>query len=226
MHNGMVTVNGEKMSKSLGNFTTIRQLLDQGVEPNALRLFVLQAHYRKPLDFTEDAIASAENAWKTLKEGLLFGYQYGQGLRTREEKLIPNAPCPNPYVESFQRGMDDDFNTPTALAVLFELAKELRRQGNLLTHQGKTNTPSETIKQQWQTLVHLAQVLGLEAVPKDETDAKQERLSNADIETLIQQRQNARKGRNFAASDLIRDQLQAVGITLIDKPDGTTVWHW
>jgi cysteinyl-tRNA synthetase len=70
----------------------------------------------------------------------------------------------------------------------------------------------------------LAQVLGLEAVPKDETE--QERLTNADIETLIQQRQDARKERNFAASDLIRDQLQAVGVTLIDKPDGTTVWHW
>ncbi|QFS51257.1 CARS, cysteinyl-tRNA synthetase [Nostoc sphaeroides CCNUC1] len=259
MHNGMVTVNSEKMSKSLGNFTTIRQLLDRGVEPNALRLFVLQAHYRKPLDFTEDAIASAENAWKTLKEGLLFGYQYGQqlgigdwgvgtrdwGLGSRKGKTntqcpMPHdatcympgnpstavaPPCPNPYVESFQKAMDDDFNTPTSLAVLFELAKELRRQGNLLTHQGKTDTSSETIQQQWQTLVHLAQVLGLEAVPKDETDAKQERLSNADIETLIQQRQNARKQRNFAASDLIRDQLQGVGVTLIDKPDGTTVWH-
>jgi cysteinyl-tRNA synthetase len=252
MHNGMVTVNSEKMSKSLGNFTTIRQLLNQGVESNVLRLFVLQAHYRKPLDFTEDAIASAENAWKTLKEGL-FGYQYGQGLGTNQFKIqndargLANAaltkfkikellpptsshaqrPIPHaqPYVESFERAMDDDFNTPTALAVLFELAKELRRQGNLLTHQGKTDTSSETIKQQWQTLVHLAQVLGLEAVPKDETDAKQERLSNADIETLIQQRQNARKQRNFAASDLIRDQLQAVGVTLIDKPDGTTVWH-
>ena len=122
--------------------------------------------------------------------------------------------------------MDDDFNTPTALAVLFELAKELRRQGNLLIHQGKIDTSSEMLQQQWQTLVHLAQVLGLEAVPKDETDAKQERLSNTDIETLIQQRQNARKQRNFAASDSIRDQLQAVGVTLIDKPDGTTIWHW
>jgi cysteinyl-tRNA synthetase len=246
MHNGMVTVNSEKMSKSLGNFTTIRQLLDRGVEPNALRLFVLQAHYRKPLDFTEDAIASAVNAWKTLKEGLLFGYQYGQGLgikkkqgsrgagEQRGENAQSSLPIilrgriefPNPYVESFQKGMDDDFNTPTALAVLFELAKELRRQGNLLIHQEKTDTSSETIKHLWETLVHLAQVLGLEAVPKDETDAKQEHLSNADIETLIQQRQDARKKLNFAASDLIREQLQAVGVILIDKPDGTTVWHW
>lgn len=228
MHNGMVTVNSEKMSKSLGNFTTIRQLLDQGVEPNVLRLFVLQAHYRKPLDFTENAIISAENAWKTLKEGLLFGYQYGQGLGPGEQKLIPNYPylMPNPYVESFQRAMDDDFNIPTALAVLFELAKELRRQGNLFIHQGKTDTSTETLKQQWQTLVYLAQVLGLEAVPKHETDAKQEGLSNADIETLIQQRQDARKQRNFAEADRIRDELQAVGVTLIDKPNGTTVWHW
>lgn len=246
MHNGMVTVNSEKMSKSLGNFTTIRQLLDRGVEPNALRLFVLQAHYRKPLDFTEDAIASAESAWKTLKEGLLFGYQYGQGLGIKKEQgsrgageqrgenaqsslpVIPRGriELPNPYVESFQKGMDDDFNTPTALAVLFELAKELRRQGNLLIHQGKIDTPSETIKQQWQTLVYLAQILGLEAVPKDETDVKQERLSNADIETLIQQRQDARKQRNFAEADRIRNQLQAEGVTLIDKPDGATRWYW
>ncbi|MDF5711758.1 MAG: cysteine--tRNA ligase [Nostoc sp. S4] len=226
MHNGMVTVNSEKMSKSLGNFTTIRQLLDRDVEPNILRLFVLQAHYRKPLDFTEDAIISAENAWKTLKEGLLFGYQNSQQLGTGEEKLIPNASYPNSYIESFQRAMDDDFNSPTALAVLFELAKELRRQRNVLIHRGKTDTPSETLKQQWETLVHLAQVLGLEAVPKDETDAKQQGFSNADIETLIQQRHDARKGRNFAKADCIRNELQAVGVILIDKPDGTTVWHW
>ena len=71
----------------------------------------------------------------------------------------------------------------------------------------------------------MAQVLGLEALPKDETDVKQERLSNADIKIIIQQRQDARKQRN-AASDRIRDQLQAVGVTLIDKPDSTTVWHW
>jgi len=237
MHNGMVTVNGEKMSKSLGNFTTIRQLLDKGVEPNALRLFVLQAHYRKPLDFTEDAIISAENAWKTLKEGLIFGYQYGEKLETGDWGLgsrrgktntrcpMPHAPYPNSYIASFQRAMDDDFNSPTGLAVLFELAKELRRQGNLFIHQGKTDTSTETLKQQWQTLVYLAQVLGLEAVPKDETDVKQERLINADIETLIQQRQDARKQRNFAEADRIRNQLQVTGVTLIDKPDGTTRWY-
>ncbi|HEY9648447.1 MAG TPA: cysteine--tRNA ligase [Chroococcidiopsis sp.] len=80
MHNGFVNISGEKMSKSLGNFTTIRSLLDSGVAPMVLRLFVLQAHYRKPIDFSDEAIASAQNAWETLREGLQFGYKYGAKL--------------------------------------------------------------------------------------------------------------------------------------------------
>ncbi|MFM9159277.1 MAG: class I tRNA ligase family protein, partial [Dolichospermum sp.] len=75
LHNGMVKVDGEKMSKSLGNFITIRQLLDRGIHPMAVRLFVLMAQYRKPIDFTDDAILAATNGWHTLKEGLLFGYE-------------------------------------------------------------------------------------------------------------------------------------------------------
>ena len=220
IHNGMVTVNGEKMSKSLGNFTTIRELLDQGVDPMVVRLFILQGHYRRPLDFTKEAIASAENAWKTLKEGLLFGYQYGDklGLETGKELI------PNPYIESFQGSMDDDFNTPGGLAVLFELAKELRRQSNLLTHQGKTDLTPGEIQQQWQTLVTLAGVLGLEAAPEAPTVAPS-RLTDGEIEVLIQQRQTARKAKNFAEGDRIRQELQELGVTLIDQPDGTTRWH-
>ncbi len=80
MHNGMVNVGGEKMSKSLGNFTTIRQLLETGIDPRVLRLFVLQAQYRKPIDFTDEAIASARNGWETLRDGLTFGYRHGKDL--------------------------------------------------------------------------------------------------------------------------------------------------
>jgi cysteinyl-tRNA synthetase len=220
IHNGMVTVNGEKMSKSLGNFTTIRELLDQGIDPMVVRLFILQGHYRRPLDFTKEAIASAENAWKTLKEGLLFGYQYGEklGLETGKELI------PNPYIESFQGSMDDDFNTPGGLAVLFELAKELRRQSNLLTHQGKTDLTPAEIQQQWQTLITLSGVLGLEVTPEAPSVAPR-RLTDGEVEILIQQRQTARKSKNFAESDRIRQELQELGITLIDQPDGTTRWH-
>ncbi len=244
LHNGMVNVGGEKMSKSLGNFTTIRQLLDnklpalQGSEldPMALRLFVLQAHYRKPIDFTITAIAAAQNSWLTLKEGLLFGYQYGEplGWVDRHDVSFGDPACmripASDAVERFQTAMDDDFNTPGGLAVLFELAKELRRSGNLLTHQG-TDRDSQALRQEWQTLTCLAHVLGL-AVSQEgvqasarPSGARYPGLSEAEIESLVQQRQAARKAKNFAASDQIRNELQAQGILLIDQPGGETRWH-
>ncbi|MDB9374317.1 cysteine--tRNA ligase [Nodularia sphaerocarpa] len=221
LHNGMVKVDGEKMSKSLGNFTTIRDLLNRGVEPMALRLFVLMAQYRKPIDFTEDAIAAATNGWHTLKEGLLFGYEYGEKLAWGTgtgENLTSEI-----HIQRFQEAVNDDFNFPGGLAVLFELAKELRRQGNIIVHQGKTETSPEELQKQWQTLVILAEVFGLVAQPQAE-NAIIEGLSDSEIEDLIQQRQAARKAKDFAESDRIRDQLQAEGITLIDSRDGTR-WH-
>ncbi|BAY92267.1 MULTISPECIES: cysteine--tRNA ligase [unclassified Tolypothrix] len=224
LHNGMVKVDGEKMSKTLGNFTTIRDLLDRGVEPMAVRLFVLQAQYRKPIDFTDEAIAAATNGWHTLKEGLLFGYEYGEKLGNGEwEKGKGDISEANPFVQRFKEAVDDDFNFPGGLAVIFELAKELRREGNIIVHEGKTATPSEELRQQWQTLVTLAGVLGLEAKPEEEKPASNG-LSDAEIEDLIAQRQAARKAKNFAEGDRIRNELQAQGITLIDSKDGTR-WH-
>lgn len=217
LHNGMVTVDGEKMSKSLGNFITIRDLLDRGVDPMAVRLFVLQAQYRKPIDFTDEAIASATNGWHTLKEGLLFGNEYGSQLSftTNGNDLDTDA------VQRFQTEVDDDFNFPGGLTVLFELAKELRREGNILVHQGKTQTSPQQLQRQWRTLVTLAQVLGLEAVAETSVTIG---ISDDVIESLIQQRTDARKAKNFAEGDRIRNQLQEQGITLIDSPDGTR-WH-
>ncbi|OKH25789.1 cysteine--tRNA ligase [Chroogloeocystis siderophila] len=219
MHNGMVTVDGEKMSKSLGNFITIRELLDRPTDPMAVRLFVLTAQYRKPIDFTDEAIAAATNGWHTLKEGLLFGYQYGKQLGFEEQgsALIPEV------VQRFEEEVDDDFNFPGGLAVLFELAKELRREGNVLVHQGKTETPPEQLKQQWHTLVTLAQVLGFEAEPEVETIV--DGISDTEIENRIQQRLIAKKAKNFAEADRIRNELQNQGITLIDQPGGVTRWH-
>ncbi|HEY9836238.1 MAG TPA: cysteine--tRNA ligase, partial [Vampirovibrionales bacterium] len=209
LHNGMVAVNGEKMSKSLGNFTTIRQLLDQGgVDPMALRLFVLQANYRKPLDFTDEAIASAENGWTTLKDGLRFGYEYGStlGWDLDSEAIAPQLPQ---MVERFQIAMDDDLNTPSALAVLFELAKELRRQGNIWVHEGKLDKDPEQVQQQWVTLRELSKVLGLAVNPAEENAASEPGgLSDQEIESLIQDRLAARQGKNFAEADRIRNQLQ------------------
>ncbi|MHC5741155.1 MAG: cysteine--tRNA ligase [Nostoc sp.] len=219
LHNGMVKVDGEKMSKSLGNFTTIRELLDRGVDPMAVRLFVLTAQYRTPIDFTDEAIAAATNGWHTIKEGLLFGYQYGKKLGWG----VGTASLLAETVERFQETVNNDFNFPGGLTVLFELAKELRREGNIIVHEGKTETSAEELHRQWQTLVTLAGVLGLEAEIEAETQTSNG-LSDAEIEAKIQQRQEARKGKNFAESDRIRDELQAEGITLIDSRDGTR-WH-
>lgn len=243
LHNGFVNVGGEKMSKSLGNFTTIRALLDapDGLQPMALRLFVLQAHYRKPIDFTDEAMTSARNSWETIQEGLLFGYQYGEQLHWPDRNdpgfgdpalmRVPESEA----VQRFQEAMDDDFNTPGALAVLFELAKELRRQANLLLHQGKTDTDPQVLERQWYTLVCLASVLGLkvgatlsgnsQSAPATSSAEAKVLLSDAKIETLIQQRSEARKAKDFAEGDRIRDELKAQGILLIDQPGGDTRWH-
>lgn len=228
LHNGMVTVGGEKMSKSLGNFTTIRDLLGRPTDPMAVRLFVLTAQYRKPIDFTPEAISAAENGWQTLKEGLLFGYQYGEQLGWQPLEPISDLTtiAEEPHIQKFQGAMDDDLNTPAGLAVLFELAKELRRERNRLVHAGTTDSNSETLAHNWQILLTLAEVLGL-AVSADEITVAPttEGLSDADIEALIAQRQAARQGKNFAEADRIREELQQQGITLIDQGGGVTRWH-
>ncbi|QJB46716.1 cysteine--tRNA ligase [Dolichospermum flos-aquae] len=218
LHNGMVKVDGEKMSKSLGNFITIRQLLDRGVDPMAVRLFVMMAQYRKPIDFTDDAILAATNGWHTIKEGLLFGHQHGKKLEWDESNQIQNS-----EIERFQKAVNDDFNFPGGLVIIFELAKELNRERNIIVHQGKTETPANELLQKWQTLITLAEVLGLTAKPETETP-KQDGISNAEIEELIQKRWEARKAKNFAESDRIRDELLEKGVVLTDTKDGT-FWH-
>jgi cysteinyl-tRNA synthetase len=239
LHTAMVKVEGEKMAKSLGNFITIRDLLNRPVDSMAVRLFVLMAQYRKPIDFSEDAIESATNGWHTLKEGLLFGHQYGSQLGWKTPPIpnshvpepvegfpIPNSqfPIPNSLIERFNEAVDDDLNFAGGLPVLFELAKNLQREANILIHEGKTETSPEELETQWQTLVTLAGVLGLEAQPEVEEDAT-DGISDAEIETMIQQRTDARKRKDFEMSDRIRNELATKGITLIDKPGGVTIWH-
>jgi cysteinyl-tRNA synthetase len=221
LHNGFVNIQGDKMSKSLGNFVTIRKFLDSGVEPMAVRLFVLQANYRKPLDFNDEVVASARNSWQSLAEGLQFGYRYGSKLGWKDDATRAQPLPEGELVSRFRIAMEDDLNTPNAVAVLFELAKELRRQGNLLSHAGKADRPAEQLQQDWTTLIGLAAVLGLEAEPEQ---APSSGPNEASIAVLIAERQAARKDKNFAESDRIRNQLKEQGITLVDQPDGSTRW--
>lgn len=221
LHNGMIIVEGKKMSKSLGNFITIRELLDK-FEPMAVRLFILQTQYRKPLDFTEEALATATHSWATLKEGLLFGYQYGKqlGFATNSDTASPSPEL----ITRFKQAVDDDFNFAGGLAILFEIAKNLSKEGNILVHQGTTTIAQEELEKQWHTLVELAAILGFQAQPET-VNNQTEGLSDTEIETLVQQRNEARSNKNYAESDRLRDELQAQGITLIDKPGGITIWN-
>jgi cysteinyl-tRNA synthetase len=287
MHNAFVTVNGKKMSKSLHNFITIRDLLDgnwsgdlesnppqpplgkggsqnesnppqpplgkggsqnegseksKAVHPMAVRLFVLTAHYRSQIDFTEEAIASAKNGWQTLEESLAFGDSHGSQLGWDSEKTLDLPIMESEAVQQFRAAMDDDFNTPNALAVLFELAKELRRERNIIVHGGNTEMPSEVLQQKWQNLVKLSEVLGFRRLnlvsgrffndnyylgdySPSSLESEISGLPDEEIEVMIQQRKDARKAKNFAEGDRIRNELKDRGITLIDQKDGTTIWH-
>ena len=223
LHNGMVNVGGQKMSKSLGNFTTIRALLDSGITPMTLRLFTLQAHYRKPLDFSAEALEAAATGWKGLNAAL--------GLASTV--TLGAAPaCPPALAAARQRfaaAMDDDLNTSSALAVLFELAKPLRALANRL-ERGDSSAAAEArapeLVEQGQLLLELAGVLGLQS----ETEAKTSSSStspgpsDAEIQAQIDQRQAAKAAKDFPAADGIRDGLRAQGIELIDRPGGITEW--
>ncbi|MGK7894848.1 MAG: cysteine--tRNA ligase [Xenococcus sp. (in: cyanobacteria)] len=222
LHNGMVKVDGEKMSKSLGNFTTIRDLLDQPVDAMAMRLFILQAHYRKPVDFTDEAIEAATNGWSTLKEGLLFGERFGKDLGFDDSVSVAEFEESESIRQKFRDAVNDDFNFSAGLAVLFEMAKELQKEGHIIVHQGKTATDLKKLEAHWQTLVELSGVLGFKAELAEENVS--DGLTDAEIEQLIEQRTAAKKVKNWSESDCIRDELKAQGISLIDTKESTT-WY-
>jgi cysteinyl-tRNA synthetase len=248
LHNGMVNVGGEKMSKSLGNFTTIRALLASGVSPMTLRLFVLQAHYRKPLDFSDEALTAAATGWKGLETALGLGLRRGDGLgwpqgpvalagtTTAVEPAAPGSsgeehdPLRSAR-ERFVAAMDDDLNTAGALAVLFELARPLRSLANRL-ERGEppadcvTPAQAEAMGRQWRLLVELAGVLGLRPPgPQDlEPAAGDAAADDAAIEAAVAARTAAKRARNYPEADRIREELRGQGIELVDRPGGVTEW--
>jgi len=225
LHNGMVNVGGQKMSKSLGNFTTIRALLDAGVSPMTLRLFTLQAHYRKPLDFTAEALEAAATGWKGLNAALsLTAAGCSNGITPAQGASDPTAlPADLAAARSrFATAMDDDLNTSAALAVLFELARPLRALANRLERgdgAAAAEAADPALAARGQLLQELAAVLGL----RPEATAAGT-MSDAEIELQIEARRAAKASRDFATADRIRDSLKAQGIELIDKPGGLTDW--
>ena len=209
MHNGFVRVDNEKMSKSLGNFFTIRDVL-RVFDPEVLRLFVLRAHYRSPINYSDahldDARASLLRLYTALTPGLA-----GSG-----EHLQPPAQpdWTTPSGQRFREAMDDDFNTPIAVSVLFDLASELNR------------TRDPAIERE---LRSLANVLGLLGKPPEQavqsglrgSDQSGAGLSDSDIDALVIRRTEAKKAKQFAQADQLRAELLAQGVILEDSPTGT-----
>ena len=238
MHNGMVNVGGTKMSKSLGNFTTIRSLLDSGVSAMTLRLFVLQAHYRKPLDFTADALEAASTGWKGLNAALGLGSQCSDQLGWPRAEALPSGAmhAQNLTVnevlraarDRFSEAMDQDLNSSGGLAVLFELAKPLKSLANRLERGGAVNEHDDlkAMHQRWLLLRELAAVLGLRHEPLNTAeDSKEASEDSAAIEAAISARKSAKQAKDFAEADRIRSELSDQGIELIDKPGGITEWR-
>lgn len=197
MHNGFIRVDDEKMSKSLGNFFTIREVLDK-YDAEVVRFFILRAHYRSPLNYSDHHLNDAKQALTRLYNA----------LRGREVPQV-DIDWQQPDAARFKLALDDDFNTPEAFAVLFELANEANRTGSLA---------------QAGLLKVLAGQLGLLQRDPDEFlkgDAGAG-LAAEDIERLIEERLAARRGKNFAEADRIRDALTAQGIILEDTAQGTS----
>lgn len=197
MHNGFIRVDDEKMSKSLGNFFTIREVLDQ-YDAEVVRFFILRAHYRSPLNYSDHHLNDAKQALTRLYNA----------LRGREVPQV-DIDWQQPDAARFKLALDDDFNTPEAFAVLFELANEANRTGSLA---------------QAGLLKVLAGQLGLLQRDPDEFlkgDAGAG-LAAEEIERLIEERLAARRGKNFAEADRIRDALTAQGIILEDTAQGTS----
>lgn len=219
MHNGMVNINNTKMSKSLNNFTTIREVINTGISSMAIRLLVLQSHYRKPLSFTSLSLESATNSWNTLREALLFDSKHKDLFNS----VIESNNLGVDSIEDFHNAMCDDFNTPLALSTLFDLAKRLNTVSNTLSYSNELSIPIEEVHTAYSTLKELTSVLGLEVLEEEVREAPL-LISDEGIETLIQDRYKAKTNKDYKEADGIRAYLKSLDITLVDLPNGTTKW--
>jgi cysteinyl-tRNA synthetase len=208
LHNGFLNVDGTKMSKSLGNFFTIRDVLEH-FDGETLRFFMLRTHYRSPFNFSDahldDARSSLRRLYTALGGAALRG---GDAAGTAEQPVDAGAiDWSDPRAAAFRDAMNDDFNTPGALAVLFEMATDLNR----------TKAPATGV-----LLRALGATLGvLQQSPQAFLQAGAA-LTEAEIQSRIEARAQAKKDRDFAESDRIRDELAGLGITLKDSANGTT----
>ena len=201
MHTGSLRIDKEKMSKSLKNFITVKDALEN-ISPELLRFFLISSHYRSPLNYSEEGLEEAKNSLDRLYNSL-------QELHFQEKKYVQSE-----YSEKFHQAMQDDFNTPSAIAVLFEIARQI----NTYKKDDKVDKASLLARE----LIYLGDILGILQDRPEEYFTSGSGLTGEEIESYILKRNQARLDKDFELSDQIRDQLLDQGIILEDKESGTT----
>ena len=207
MHNGFLNINNQKMSKSLGNFFTVRDIAEK-YDLQVLRFFMLSAHYRSPLNFSADLMEAAKNGLERIRTAGSTLKRQMEAAAAEEMSDAERASYEETaaYVEKFEAAMDDDANTADAVSAVFELVKYINTNAS-------SDNSREYLQKLYDRLDTLCGVLGIILEQKEE-------LLDADIEALIQERTDAKKAKNFARADEIRDQLKDMGILLEDTREG------
>ena len=207
MHNGFLNIDNVKMSKSLGNFFTVREITEK-YDPQVLRFFMLSAHYRGPLNFSADLMQASKNGLDRILNGVeklcdLEKKVEAKGMSQEEEAKVAEA---KNQIQKFEAAMEDDFNTADAITAIFELVRLSNSTANEAASKEYVTNLKETIEK-------LCDVLGI-------ITEKKEEVLDEEIEALIQARQQARKEKNFALADEIRGRLSDMGIILEDTREG------
>ena len=206
MHNAFLNIDNRKMSKSLGNFFTVREISEK-YDLQVLRFFMLSAHYRSPLNFSAELMEASKNGLErilTAVEKLNDALKAAEGELTESEK--ENITSAKEFVQKFEASMDDDFNTADAISAVFELVKFSNTTASENSSRAYLSWLKETIEK-------LCDVLGI-------ITEKKEEILDSEIEDMIAQRQQARKDKNFALADEIRGKLLEMGIVLEDTREG------
>ena len=202
MHNGFLKINNEKMSKSLGNFFTVREIAEK-YPLQVIRFFMLSAHYRSPLNFSADLVEASKNGLERILTAV-DRLKSISGTEGEVDKAVADEM--DAFVKKYEAAMDDDLNTADAISVIFELVK----YANVNVTEESTKATVELVLN---TVTKLCDILGIITEKKKE-------ILDSDIEALIEERQAARKAKNFARADEIRDQLSDMGIILEDTREG------
>jgi cysteinyl-tRNA synthetase len=225
VHNNMVTVNGQKMGKSLGNFITLKQIFKEGhpvlsrkYDPLAVRQLILQSHYRSPIDFSDAALTAAQSGYDKIKDAVI-------SIRQQMARAVEGPADPKVIDElqtlrqKFDEAMNDDLNSAVALSVMFEM---VRLAGRLVQESCTTQT-LKAVDDQFRMLG--GNVLGIILDEYPTPEGGNHALLDHLLGILIEQRKQARARKDFAAGDAIRNQLDSFGILLEDKPGGVTTWR-